>query len=446
MEQRPSATEHTAHERRILALALAAGAPALIAAVALLFAGGYSARLKWSMVIVLIGLWVSAAVLLRDRVARPLRTLSNMLAAIREGDYSMRARGAGSDDALAQAFLESNLLGETLRARRLDALEATTLLRMIVAEIDVAVIAFDAFDQVRLANRAAERLLGSPAEELIGRGAADVGLAAYLTGESPRTVDAAFAGPAGRWEVRRSGFRQDGRPHTLLVLTDLSKTLREEELLAWQRLVRVLGHEINNSLAPIKSIAGSLRAALDRAQRPGDVDDDLRRGLDVIADRSDALARFLSAYARLARLPAPRRAPLEVGAWVRRVALLETRLPVVVTDGPPTVISADSDQLDQLLINLVRNGADAALETRGAVRVRWDRAGDSIYLAVEDDGPGVSNSANLFVPFFTTKPQGSGIGLVLARQIAEAHGGTLLLENRTTGSGCIATVRLPVAA
>jgi two-component system nitrogen regulation sensor histidine kinase NtrY len=444
-EQRPSATEHTAHERRILALALVAGAPAMVAAIALLFVGEYSVRLRWSMAIVLVGLWVSAAVLLRDRVARPLRTLSNMLAAIREGDYSIRARGAGSDDALAQAFLESNLLGETLRARRLDALEATTLLRMIVAEIDVAVVAFDAFDQVRLANRAAERLLRSSAEELIGKGASEVGLSQYLSGESPRTVDA-VAGSAGRWEVRRSAFRQDGRPHTLLVLTDLSKTLREEELLAWQRLVRVLGHEINNSLAPIKSIAGSLRAALERAQRPGDVDDDLRRGLDVIADRSDALARFLSAYARLARLPAPRLAPLEVGAWVRRVAQLETRLPVVVTDGPPTVISADSDQLDQLLINLVRNGADAALETRGAVRVRWDRAGDSIYLAVEDDGPGVSNSANLFVPFFTTKPQGSGIGLVLARQIAEAHGGTLLLENRSTGTGCVATVRLPVAA
>jgi signal transduction histidine kinase len=255
-------------------------------------------------------------------------------------------------------------------------------------------------------------------------------------------MDVTFAGGAGRWEVRRGSFRQDGRPHTLLVLADVSRTLREEELQAWQRLVRVLSHEINNSLAPIKSITGSLATLLDRQPRPLDADDDLRRGLTVIGGRSEALVRFMSSYARLARLPAPQRVPLEVGMWVRRIAALETRLPVIVVDGPPTIVRADGDQLDQLLINLVRNAVDASLETRGGVRIRWSRQNGALSLVVEDDGPGIANSANLFVPFFTTKPQGSGIGLVLCRQIAEAHGGSLSLENRLDHRGSVATLRL----
>src|SRR5581483_6664408 len=258
----------------------------------------------------------------------------------------------------------------------------------------------DEDDRVRLVNRAGERLLAQPAERLLGRTAEQVGLAEQLEGASPRTMDVTFPGGAGRWEVRRGEFRQDGRPHTLLVLADVSKTLREEELQAWQRLVRVLSHEINNSLAPIKSITGSLTALLDRRPRPADADDDLRRGLAVIGGRSEALVRFMSAYARLARLPAPHRVPLEVGTWVRRVAALETRLPVAVLGGPPTTLRADGDQLDQLLINLVRNAVDASLETHGAVRVRWTRQNGTLSLMVEDEGPGLANPTNLFVPFF----------------------------------------------
>jgi two-component system nitrogen regulation sensor histidine kinase NtrY len=437
--------EHPAHERRVLQLAFLAGAPGVVLSLILLWRGGYSARAQWTLGLFLVAGWLITAFVLRDRVIRPLQTLSNMLAALREGDYSIRARGAERDDALGLAFLESNLLGDTLRTQRLGALEATALLRTVMSEIDVAVFAFDEEDRVRLANRAAVRLLDQPAERLLGRTAEQVGLAECLSGESPRTVDVTFPGASGRWEVRRGSFRQDGRPHTLVVLTDVSKTLREEELQAWQRLVRVLSHEINNSLAPIKSIAGSLQALLDRSPHPTDVDVDLRRGLTVISGRSDALVRFMSAYARLARLPAPQRAPLDVGTWVRRIAALETRLPVRVAEGPRIVIRADGDQLDQLLINLVRNAADASLETGGAVRLRWIRSNDTVGVLVEDEGPGLPHSANLFVPFFTTKPQGSGIGLVLSRQIAEAHGGTLALENRPGGRGCVATIRLPLA-
>jgi PAS domain S-box-containing protein len=432
------------HERRVLQLALLAGLPGIIVSLVLLWRDDYSGKVQWTLGIFVLGSWLITAFVLRERVVRPLQTLSNMLAALREGDYSIRARGAERDDALGLAYLEANLLGETLRTQRLGAMEATALLRTVMSDIDVAVFAFDDDERLRLVNRAGELLLGHVAERLLGRSADQVGLADCLVGESPRTMDVTFPGGAGRWEVRRGSFRQNGRPHTLLVLADVTKALREEELQAWRRLVRVLSHEINNSLAPIKSIAGSLQTLLDRPVRASDVDNDIRRGLSVIGGRSEALIRFMSAYARLARLPAPQRVPLDVGTWVRRVAALETRLPVRVEAGPATVIRADGDQLDQLLINLLRNAVDASMETGGSVCIRWTRQNGTVAVLVEDEGPGLPSSANLFVPFFTTKPQGSGIGLVLSRQIAEAHGGSLLLENKKGARGCIATFRLAI--
>src|SRR5690242_2221310 len=316
------------HERRVFVLSLAAGLPAVVLALVLLIRDDYSTKVTWTWGTLVVGCWLIVSLVVRERVVRPLQTLSNMLAALREGDFSLRARSSMSDDALALALLEVNTLGNTLQAQRLGAMEATALLRTVMAEIDAAIFAFDSEGKLRLVNRAGERLLGVPIERLLSRTAEALGLAAFLTGDSPRVHDLVFPGRSGRWEVRRTTFRQDGRPHTLVVMSDLSKTLREEELLAWQRLVRVLSHEINNSLTPIKSITGSLATLLERRPRPADADDDLRRGLSVIGGRSEALVRFMSAYARLARLPAPNKKPLDVGTWARRVAALETRMRV----------------------------------------------------------------------------------------------------------------------
>lgn len=433
-----------AFETRVLLLALLTGLPGTAVALAVLLVEGYSAKIVWTFGLLVVGGWLGFAFALRDRVVRPLQTLSNMLAALLEGDYSIRSRGATSQDALGLAMLEVNALGQTLREQRLGALEATALLRKVMEEIDVAIFAFDDELKLRLVNRAGERLLEMPAERMTGRTASMLGLDPLLHGEEQRIVDAVSTGARGRWQLRRSTFRQGGAPHSLLVLSDLSKTLREEELLAWQRLIRVLSHEINNSLAPIKSIAGSLTAMLGRSPRPPDADEDLQRGLSVIAGRSDALQRFMASYARLARLPAPRFERVDVGEWVRRVAALETRLPVTVEDGPPVTIRADGDQLDQLLINLLRNAVDAALETGGAVSVGWTVENAHVGVVVRDEGAGLADTTNLFVPFFTTKPHGSGIGLALSRQITDAHGGTLTLGNRRDVRGVEARLTLPV--
>jgi len=429
------------YQRRLPALALVAGLPAVSLAVALLWRVPWPAWARIAAAALIVGTWLALVAVLRHELVRPLQTLANVLAAFRGGDYSLRVKAEDSDRALGLVSHEVNALGETLRTERLGTMEATALLRGVLEEIDVAVFAFDADDRLWLVNRAGAQLLDRPARALTGRPAAALGLAPFLSGDTPRVVQMTFPGGSGRWEIRRTSLRHEGRPQTLLVLSDLSRVLREEERMAWRRLVRVLGHEINNSLAPIRSIAESLRDGLGDG---GALEsEDVEQGLGIISGRAAALGRFMASYARLARLPPPELGPVEIGAWVGRVARLETRLSVEVRPGPQVTIRADADQLDQMLINLLDNAVDASSETGGGVRVRWRVTTLHVEVLVEDEGPGISDTANLFVPFFTTKPDGSGIGLALSRQIAEVHGGGLTLRNRSGAAGCVARVVLP---
>jgi two-component system, NtrC family, nitrogen regulation sensor histidine kinase NtrY len=387
----------------------------------------------------------------RNRVAFSLQTLSNLLAAMREEDFSVRARGARKDSPMGEVMQEVNSLSETLREQRLGALEATALLRTVMEEIDVAIFTFDNENKLRLVNRAGERLLARPVERLLGFTAAELGLGASLEGEPVRTMELSFPGGSGRWGMRRGSFRQAGLPHHLVVLSDLSRALRDEERQAWQRLIRVLGHELNNSLAPIQSVAQSLESGVNSLRNEGDLQpetqralmDDIQQGFGIIRSRTESLARFMAAYSRLARLPAPKLSPLSVKDWISRVAMLETRVKVKIHEGPELTISGDADQLEQLLINLLHNAADAVLECGTQASVGWSSQDSQLEVWVTDDGPGIQNTANVFVPFFTTKPGGTGIGLALSRQIAEAHGGTLTLENRRGTRGCEARLRLP---
>jgi len=441
---RPKPKRHLSLENRVLLLALVAGAGGLTLALVLLWTGNHDFNTQLSLTILLVSVWFGFAAAARSAVIRPLQTLANMQSALREGDFSFRVRGARMGDALGELMVEVNTLSDMLREQRLGAMEASALLTTVMTEIDVAVFAFDGQRKLRLVNRAGERLLSQNAQQLLGRTADELNLADCLDGESARTLEKNFRGQSGRWGVRRSVFRQGGVPHYLIVLTDLSRALREEERQAWQRLVRVLGHELNNSLAPICSIAGSLEEIMKREARAADWEDDLRRGLRVIAERSDALSGFMRDYARLTRLPKPQLRSLDLEALVRGAAAVETRLAVQIEPGPPVRVNADRDQLQQMLINIIRNAVDASLEAGGKVRVRWARNGNWVNLFVQDEGPGIANPANLFVPFFTTKPGGSGIGLALSRQIAEAHGGSVSLENRAGTKGCEARICLPL--
>lgn len=452
----PPRKPRLSHEQVVFAQALLAALPAVIVSLWFLWLVETPPppKVQWTLSLLILGFWFGFALAAQAHVVRPLHTMANLLSGLREGDFAIRARGARRDEPLGDVMAEINILSRTLQDQRLSALEATALLRTVMEEINLAIFAFDADGKLRLANHAGQLLLAKPAERILGRDAAEIGLAECLGGEPARMLETSFPGGSGRWGMRRSEFREGGRPHQLIVIADLSRTLREEELQAWQRIVRVLGHELNNSLAPIKSIAGSLGSLLRNPRRAPDWEDDLRGGLDIIAARADSLARFMQAYARLARLPQPTLASCNLTGLVHRVVALERRLPIRVLDGPDLSFICDSAQIEQVLINLLKNAVEAALEQRASghkpdasVRLQWRKtpgASPSIEILIEDDGPGIAQATNLFVPFFTTKPEGSGIGLVLCRQIAENHRGTLTLANRTDASGCQATLRLPV--
>jgi nitrogen fixation/metabolism regulation signal transduction histidine kinase len=395
--------------------------------------------------------WMFAISILVEQVIRPLQTLANVVAALREDDYSFRARGGQRNDALGDLALEVNRLASMLQGQRAGALEAMALVERVMGSMQSPVLAFDPEGRLRLLNAAGEEAFGLRIRTALGHSAIELKLERLLNVEDDEVITLGAGQHSARWVVKRTSFRLRGIPHTLLVLSDVSAALREEERIAWERLIRVLGHEINNSLTPIKSIAGSLRGRLAVSNEVSGDKSDFERGLEVIENRSESLNRFLQAYRQLMGLPAPKLKDVSLAALVERVADLERRVAVIVKRSEDLVLQIDADHIEQALINLVRNAADAALSPDAVggdaarVEISWQTSGTEVVIAVLDNGPGLSNAGNLFVPFYTTKPGGTGIGLVLAQQIAQAHRGSVQLANRTDGrAGCRADLRLPL--
>lgn len=402
------------------------------------------------LLLVLAAGWMLLVSMLAEQVTKPMQTLSNVVAALREDDYSFRAR-ARRNDALGDLALEVNALASMLQAQRAGTLEAMALVERVINSMQSPVAAFDPEGSLKLLNPAGERAFGLDARTALGQDAKKLKLEHLLGAGDDDLISLDGAQQAARWVVKRTSFRLRGVPHTLLVLADVSAALREEERQAWERLIRVLGHEINNSLTPIKSIAASLRARLGPT-KDANGDSDFERGLEVIESRAESLNRFLQAYRQLMGLPAPRLSHVPLAELVDRVARLETRLNIDVLHGDEKTLFADGDQLQQALINLVRNAVEAALSpdaTNDApeILMNWEIVDGEAVIAILDNGPGLSNASNLFVPFYTTKPSGTGIGLVLAQQIAQAHNGSVKLTNRSDGQdGCRAELRLPLHA
>lgn len=455
-QSRPRRKARLLYEHRISLYSFLVALPALVVTGVLAWLQPWSLESRLTILGAELFVWWILALALQEQTTRPLQTLANVISSLREEDYSFRARNASANDALGELSLEVNALADMLSEQKLRSVEATALLQRVVDEIDAPLFTFDPGSTLRLVNPAGERLLRQAKARLLGRSATDLGLQPCLAADNESLVELSVNGSQARWLLRRSSFRQSGVPHTLVVLSDVSRALREEERRTWQRLIRVLGHELSNSLAPIKSIAGSLSSRVSNTAMDPEVRSDVQRGLEIIEARSASLHRFLEAYRRLAQMPAPALREITLGPLVARAAGMETRLKVCVQPGPDLAFQADPDQLEQMLINLIRNAADAVLETRKAdeavspqssenngVVVRWETSPEDVTLAIEDQGPGLLNPANVFTPFYTTKPSGSGVGLVLSRQIAEAHGGSIDISNRARGRGCVVKVTLP---
>jgi two-component system, NtrC family, nitrogen regulation sensor histidine kinase NtrY len=442
-------TSSILYERRIALFTLVAALPGVVAATILIWLSPWSLSLRLLVMFALWGVSAFLVRLLRNQIVRPLHTLSNVIAALREEDFSFRARGATANDALGHLALEINTLAELLAAQNTRTIEATALLRRVMEAVDVPMFAFDPEGNLRLVNSAGERLLNKPAAALLGRTGAELGIGELMSAGNEAQIVLPQT-PDRHWFVRRSRFRQNGVPHTLLVLADVSRVIREEERSAWQRLIRVLGHELNNSLAPIKSIAGTLAGRVSELPIGDEEQQDFRRGLGIIEARAASLNRFLQAYRRLAQMPRPWLGMVDLRSLVERVAALEPRVRVEVQGGPALQVQMDADQIEQMLINLIKNAAEAALEGNAGKRdeakvtVAWSASDSHLALRITDNGPGLMNADNAFVPFYTTKQEGTGIGLVLSRQIAEAHQGSIRLGNREGGGGCVATVVLPL--
>jgi two-component system, NtrC family, nitrogen regulation sensor histidine kinase NtrY len=446
------------YENRIRLYSFLVALPGLVVSVVLVLVQPWSVGSRLIVVGTEVFIWFLLARALQEQTTRPLQTLANVIGSLRKEDYSLRASNAAPGDALGELSLEVNAFADMLSAEKVRTIEATALLERVADEIDAPLFAFDPASALRLVNPAGEHLLGLSKKQLLERKAVELGLQECLIAGNETVVELDVGESRVRWLLRRSAFRQHGVPHTLVVLSDVSRALREEERKAWQRLIRVLGHELSNSLAPIKSIAGSLSSRIAATAIEAEIRSDVQRGLEIIESRASSLQRFLEAYRKLAQMPAPALKDVPLAPLVARVAALEMRLRVSVQGGPDITFRADPDQLEQMLINLVRNAADAvltvavALDARGqkiaadksGVTVRWHVNAQQVTLEIEDEGPGLLNPSNLFTPFYTTKPNGSGVGLVLCRQIAEAHEGTIELSNRPAGQGCLVKLVLPI--
>ena len=429
--------------RRAWLYCLLLALPGLLFAAFLLYRERFGAT-TWIIVLACLVLYLLlVTVALIENITRPLQTLTNVVSSMREGDYSFRARGAGSQDELGELASEINAFADIMQKQRVHSFEATALLARILEVMHAPLFAFDREDLLRLVNNAGIKLLGLPYARCIGRTARELGMKELL--DVPDQTIHSFGSLPTRWLVRKAVFRQDGAPHVLLLLADVSQPLQEEEQIAWKRLIRVLGHELSNSLAPIKSIAGSLLARVNSLSADESIVSDFRRGLGVVESRADSLHRFVQSYRQLAQLPPPRPHQILLGPLLERVALLQQRLPIELEAGPSVTLYADPDQLEQMFINLLTNAVDASLaNNEHLVRTTWKVEDSTVMVAIEDRGMGIANAENLFVPFYTTKPTGSGVGLALAQQIARSHGGEIHLDNREEGPGARATVRLPL--
>ena len=416
---------------------LLAGIPWSVLALILWFSPWYWAD-KVLLLLLLLLLLVPLALQFQRQLVAVFRTSNNVLESINHGEAELRMGPALG--VLADHYRLLNQFAEQISNQRLLSTEQQLLLQKVSQHIAVGILALDSQRRIILMNPAAEQLFQTSFDKWRGWPVEQLGVPDGLIGASPKLVKLQIGQQQKQVYLVQEQYLDQGKPHELLFMTDVQQLLYDEERQAWQKLLRVLSHEVNNSLTPICAISQSLHKQLQLQESAPEL---LSEGLQVINERAQGLNQFMKSYQQLNHLPAPDKKLIEVEQIVAGVCgLFRCALQV---QGPALQLFADPAQLQQVLVNLIKNAQEASQQPEAAVViVKWQPQGNMLLLTVTDEGMGIQNPDNLFVPFYSTKPAGTGIGLVLSRQIARNHGGDLQLVSLAPAAGAQSRLLLPL--
>lgn len=426
-----------------LAAAVAVTAAAVAAAASALGARGLGVAL--AVVAVALPLAFTGAAMAARPIERVVAALHDGVRSLRDGDLSLRLAVDRADE-VGELVAAYNAVVEQLACERGHLRARELLLDTMLDSSAVATVLVNSAGRVVYASRAARRLFadghslaGATLDELLQP--APEALRQALEGGGETLVTVAVAGADETFHVSRRAFELNARRHTLLLVQRLTPELRRQEVALWKKVIRIIGHELSNSLAPIRSLVHSARLIRAGAGEPARLDGIL----DTIDDSAARLHRFVDGYARFARLPAPRREEVVLGPFLEQLCRIE---PFTLAGPLPAgAASFDAAQMQQALLNLLRNAREAGSAPADTVVTAHELPGGELVLRIADRGAGMDaeTMAKALLPFYSSKPDGSGLGLAISREIVEAHGGTLHLASRP-GGGIEATCRIPSPA
>lgn len=422
-------------ERKIFHILLWVLLPAWLTTNILLFLSDASILTFTTVAFILTVSLAVGLVAIRKLLSRQFMGVSNVLESLSNGDFTSTLTHGDTNSAWSELQFEVNRLAKKLHNQRISSVESDNILDKLIEEFDIPLLVIDRSDALVNINQAGTALFSLSKGELLGLSYHQLRLAPLAEAKGGSLVEFTFPRRSGRWEVKRNVFRKSGSRLTLLLLNDLSRTLREEERRAWQRMLRVISHELNNSLSSITSIAETLR---DNSHKLSPKQ--MHKSMDIIAERGYQLQKFTESYSQLAKLPEPEIEIIDLPVLITKCCdVVVGRFDICQT---PLTIKADNSQMQQLFINIIKNAREASPHD-AVVSINWAENHYGVQVNVLDNGTGLLSCENIFVPFYTTKPGGNGIGLYLCKQIAENHNGTLTLKNRHDAQGCVVSLWLP---
>ncbi|MEW6999174.1 PAS domain-containing sensor histidine kinase [Colwelliaceae bacterium BS250] len=407
-----------------------------------LYLAQISAYLIAFILIILLLLCSYVVVASKQNSEYQVRTLSNLIESLIDGDYTLRGR-LQTNQAFQELLNLVNNLADTLAKHKIEAKQSRLLLERIMEQMDAMVLATDEKGFVVMANASANKLIMGDVDNITDIELATLPIGAEIVKSPAGIIDFDQSQLSGEHFLFKESFLSEGQTHQLYLLTNAERLLMEKERKAWQSLLRVLSHEMNNSLTPIATISQSMQDKLQKNSEQLN-SASLLAGISIINERADSLSTFIASYSQLSHLPLPNKSSFAFNTMIDNLAPLFPEGKIISDESCDIVVNADKSQFEQVLINLFKNGFEAmtAVDDK-IINVKCYQQGKWQHLAIIDHGTGIANADNLFVPFYTTKNQGSGIGLALCKQILFNHNGLIKLKNTSLHSGVEALLSLP---